>query len=162
MANLFFPTTDTLISGVFVATFGCAPGATYLPQARTLGVVATAQVLINASGATTPDALATLVMGKLGVTTAMDTNSALLNYLTGVFTTAGVANSGQALVDVVTAFPGLANNATYSATYGTAADEQFTLTATGRVGDVQRTVQTVIDISKNRHNGGLLLYWRVE
>lgn len=122
MSNIFLPTQDSLISGVFVATFGAAPGATYLAQARSLGTVATAQVLINATGATTPAALAAIVMAKLGVTSAVDTGNLLLNYITSVFTTAGVANSGQALVDIVTAFPTLANNATYSATYGAAAD----------------------------------------
>ncbi len=38
----------------------------------------------------------------------------------------------------------------------------FTLTSTGRVGDVERTIEVVVDISKNAHLGGLLLYWREE
>ncbi len=38
----------------------------------------------------------------------------------------------------------------------------FTLTSTGRVGDVERTVEVVVDISKNAHLGGLLVYWRQE
>jgi len=38
----------------------------------------------------------------------------------------------------------------------------FTLTSTGRVGDVERTIEVVVDISKNAHLGGLLVYWREE
>jgi type II secretory pathway component PulK len=40
--------------------------------------------------------------------------------------------------------------------------KQFTLTAKGRVGDVERTIQAVINIGQNRQLGGRLLYWREE
>lgn len=130
MANLFFPTTSNVISGLFVATYGIAPGSTYLGQATSLGAAATAQILINATGATTSAALAARVMGYLGVTTAMDTGGVLLGYLTtSVF--ANVATSGQNLVNLVTAWPLLGNGAYGAAaqtTYGTAADAFATQT----------------------------------
>ena len=38
----------------------------------------------------------------------------------------------------------------------------FSLTATGRVNGVERSLQVVVDIKKFRRRGGQLLYWRVE
>jgi len=38
----------------------------------------------------------------------------------------------------------------------------FRVTSTGQVGDVERTVEAVIDVQKNKRYGGFIVYWREE
>lgn len=112
--SIFFPTNNSQITSAFVATLGAAPGSTYLAQAAAMNSPAgVAQVLINATGATTAAALATIVQANLGIA-ATDTTATA--YITSQFNTAGgVANSGQALLTLLTTFSGLASDPTYGA-----------------------------------------------
>lgn len=118
MASLYFGTTNEKISGLFVFTLGAAPGATYLAQANSAGLNATAQALINATGASTTSALADIILAKLGVpSTDTAAKAEVLAFLGGA--NAQVANAGAGLVSLLNAVTAIANpSSPLYATYG--------------------------------------------
>jgi hypothetical protein len=116
MPSLYIPTTDAQISNAFLATLNAAPGATYLAQAKSLGVAAAAQVLINATGKTTAATLATQIATNLGLTGNAKTIAE--NYLvTQINAAGGTTKFGAGLVSALDLFAGLQSDATF----GTAA-----------------------------------------
>jgi len=118
MASLYIPTTDAQISNAFLATLNAAPGATYLAQAKSLGVAAAAQVLINATGKTTAATLATHIVANLGITDA-NAKTIAENYLvTQINAAGGTTKFGSGLITALDLFAGL----TSDAVFGTAAN----------------------------------------
>jgi len=110
--SLYLPTTDAQISNAFLATLNAAPGATYLAQAKSLGVAASAQVLINATGKTTAATLATQLVSNLGITgTAATTAESYL--VTQINAAGGVSKFGSGLITALDLFAGLTNDATF-------------------------------------------------
>jgi len=115
MPSLYIPTTDAQISNAFLATLNSAPGATYLAQAKSLGVAAAAQVLINATGKTTAATLATQIVANLGVTNA-NAKTIAENYLvTQINAAGGTTKFGSGLIAALDLFAGLSSDATFGA-----------------------------------------------
>jgi len=128
MPNLYFGTTNEQTSGLFALTLGAAPGSTYLAQAAVLTPIAIATALINATGATTISALATIIQTNLGIplTDTAATNT-IKSYLGN-----SVATAGQGLVSFLAAAVAVASpsNVLY-ATYGTYANNLIGTLETG-------------------------------
>jgi len=112
MATIYFPTTDAQISNAFVATLGAAPGSTYLALAKSLGVSAAAQVMINATGKTTASGLADTIVANLGLTGAAAT-SGKAYLLADIAAKGGVTSYGSGLVATLDLFASLTNDPTY-------------------------------------------------
>jgi len=112
MSTIYFPTTDAQISNAFVATLGAAPGSTYLALAKSMGVGAAAQVMINATGKTTASALADTIVANLGLTgDAATSGKAYL--LADIAAKGGVTSYGSGLVATLDLFASLTSDATY-------------------------------------------------
>jgi len=121
MPSLYIPTTDAQISNAFLATLNAAPGATYLAQAKSLGVAAAAQVLINATGKTTAATLATQIATNLGLTG--DAKTIAENYLvTQINAAGGTTKFGAGLVTALDFFAGLRSDATFGTAASTYVD----------------------------------------
>jgi len=112
MSTIYFPTTDAQISNAFVATLGAAPGSTYLALAKSLGVSAAAQVMINATGQTTASGLADTIVANLGLTGAAAT-SGKAYLLADIAAKGGVTSYGSGLVATLDLFASLTSDATY-------------------------------------------------
>jgi S-layer protein len=113
MSSFLIYNDDARVSNMTVATLGVAPGASYLPVIRSIGVTAAVDAMITISGKTTAAAMADAVVANLGL--SGDVASAARQYLVDI-TFAGPRSAwASSLVSTMDAYITLNSNPVYGA-----------------------------------------------